>query len=81
MLDELKGSLKEKGIAFTYNDALVALLTKKSYSRTYGARNLRRTIQKELEDPMATQIINSYENPVSAIEAGAEGESVTLTAR
>ena len=30
---------------------------------------------------MATQIINSYENPVSAIEAGAEGESVTLTAR
>ena len=32
------------------DDALVELLTKKSYSLTYGARNLRRTIQKELED-------------------------------
>ena len=37
---------------------------RKSYSRTYGARNLRRTIQKELEDPMATKIINSYEEPI-----------------
>ncbi len=63
MLEELAASLKDKGITFTYDDALVALLTHKSYSRTYGARNLRRTIQKELEDPMATQIIDSYEKP------------------
>ena len=49
MLDELVGALKEKGITFTYDDALVDFLTKKSYSMTYGARNLRRLIQKELE--------------------------------
>ena len=40
MLNELVGSLKEKGITFTYDDALVELLTKKSYSLTHGARNL-----------------------------------------
>ena len=71
MLDELRDSLKEKGITFTYDATLVDFLTKKSYSRTYGARNLRRTIQKELEDPMATKIINSYEEPIIGINAAA----------
>ena len=80
MLNELVGSLKEKGITFTYDDALVELLTKKSYSLTYGARNLRRTIQKELEDPMATKIIDSYEHPVSRIHAAAENEAIRLDA-
>ena len=52
----------------------------KSISRTYGARNLRRTIQKELEDPMATKIIDSYEHPVSRIHAAAENEAIRLDA-
>ena len=78
MLGELAGSLKEKGIAFTYDDALVELLTEKSYSLTYGARNLRRTIQKELEDPMATRIIDSYETPITQIKATAEDGQVKL---
>ena len=47
-------------------------LVKKSYSATYGARNLRRTIQKELEDVMAAQIIDSYEHPVTQIHASME---------
>ena len=78
MLGELAGSLKDKGIAFTYDDALVELLTEKSYSLTYGARNLRRTIQKELEDPMATRIIDSYETPITQIKATAEDGQVKL---
>ncbi|MCF2664767.1 ATP-dependent Clp protease ATP-binding subunit [Oscillibacter valericigenes] len=78
MLDELKESLKDKGITFTYDDALVAFLTHKSFSRTYGARNLRRTIQKELEDPMATRIIDSYESPITQVKATVEDEAVKL---
>ena len=78
MLGELAASLKDKGIAFTYDDALVELLTEKSYSLTYGARNLRRTIQKELEDPMATRIIDSYETPITQIKATAEDGQVKL---
>ena len=78
MLGELAGSLKDKGITFTYDDALVDLLTEKSYSLTYGARNLRRTIQKELEDPMATRIIDSYESPITQIKATAEKQQVKL---
>ncbi|MCI7712087.1 MAG: ATP-dependent Clp protease ATP-binding subunit [Clostridiales bacterium] len=78
MLNELAGSLKEKGITFTYDDALVAWLTHKSYSLTYGARNLRRTIQKEVEDPMASKIIDSYENPITQVKATVEDEKVRL---
>ena len=78
MLGELAASLKEKGITFTYEESLVELLTEKSYSRTYGARNLRRTIQKELEDPMATRIIDSYEHPITQIQASAENGQIRL---
>ena len=80
MLGELVTSLGDKGIAFTYDDSLVEFLVEKSFSRTYGARNLRRTIQKELEDPMATKIIDSYEHPVSRIHAAAENEAIRLDA-
>ena len=78
MLDELVASLKEKSITFTYDDALVAWLTHKSYSLTYGARNLRRTIQKEVEDPLATRIIESYETPFTQVRATVEEEKVRL---
>jgi ATP-dependent Clp protease ATP-binding subunit ClpA len=78
MLGELEGSLKEKGIAFTYDDSLIRWLTEKSYSITYGARNLRRTIQKEVEDPMATQIIDSYEHPVTQARATVEDGAVKV---
>ena len=78
MLDELAASLKEKGITFTYDDALVDWVTSKSYSITYGARNLRRTIEKEIEDPMATKIIDSYENPVTQVKSTVENGEVSL---
>ena len=78
MLDELADSVKEKGLTFTYDDALVDWLVKKSYSMTYGARNLRRTIQKEVEDPMATAIINSYDHPITQVKATVEEDQVKL---
>ncbi|MEA5041663.1 MAG: ATP-dependent Clp protease ATP-binding subunit [Oscillibacter ruminantium] len=80
MLEELTASLKDKGVTLTYDDGLLAYLTHKSYSVTYGARNLRRTIQKELEDPMAAQMIDSFEHPISQIRATVEDEKVKLYA-
>ena len=64
MLRELQDALKEKGITFTWDDALLDYLVKKSYSMTYGARNLRRQIQKDLEDDIATKLIDSYLHPI-----------------
>ena len=72
MLDELQKSLEDKCLHFTWDEDVEDYLVKKSYSATYGARNLRRTIQKELEDVMAAQIIDSYEHPVTQIHASME---------
>ena len=78
MLEELCKSLSDKGYTFHYDDALVDYLVEKSYSMTYGARNLRRLIQKELEDPMAARIIDSFENPITQISATAADGAVQL---
>ena len=72
MLSELQKSLEDKGLHFTWDEDVEDYLVKKSYSATYGARNLRRTIQKDLEDTMAAQIIDSYEHPVTQIRASME---------
>ena len=78
MLDELKTSLGDKGYTFRYDEALVDYLVEKSYSLTYGARNLRRLIQKELEDPMAARIIDAFEHPITQISATVRDGAVQL---
>ena len=78
MLKELQESLLSRGLTLSWDDDLRQLLVKKAYSVTYGARNLRRTIQKELEDPISEAIIDSFEHPISAIRIRVEGETVKL---
>ena len=80
MLGELTDSLEEKGVHFTFDDALVDYLTHKSYSLTYGARNLRRLIQRELEDAIATRIIDNYAHPITQLKATAENDTIQLFA-
>ena len=78
MLGELRDSLDARGLTFDWDVSLVDYLVKKSYSVQYGARNLRRTIQKDLEDPIAEKLIDAYQNPLHALHAKADGEHVTL---
>ena len=80
MLGELRDSLAEKGLTLSWEDSLLDYLVKKSYSAAYGARNLRRLIQKELEDAIAARIIDSWEHPVPLLHASANGEELCLTA-
>ena len=80
MLGELRDSLAEKGLTLAWEDSLLDYLVKKSYSAVYGARNLRRLIQKELEDAIAARIIDSWEHPVTQLHASADGEELCLTA-
>ena len=78
MLSELKESLAARGLSLTWSEDIRRLLVKKAYSLTYGARNLRRTIQKELEDPISEAIIDSFENPISSIHISVDGDAVKL---
>ena len=78
MLSELKESLDSRGLSLSWSEDVRQLLVKKAYSVTYGARNLRRTIQKELEDPISEAIIDSFENPITAIHLTVEDDVVKL---
>ncbi len=78
MLTELRQALSERGIDFTWDESVIDALVKKSYSVTYGARNLRRTIQKDLEDPIAQKIIESFVSPLHTLHAAAD-ETGTFT--
>ncbi len=80
MLRELAETLREKDISFTWEESLMDYLVKKSYSAAYGARNLRRLIQKELEDAIASRLIESYQYPVTHLKAIADGEKLELLA-
>ena len=51
---------------------------KKAYSVTYGARNLRRTIQKDLEDPISEAIIDSFEEPISRLAIRVVEDAIVL---
>ena len=78
MLAELKDSLAARGLRLTWDEELCQMLVKKAYSQVYGARNLRRTIQRELEDPISEAIIDSFEHPISGIHVRVEQDSAVL---
>ncbi len=78
MLAELKDSLANRGLTLTWDNDLREFLAEKAYSMTYGARNLRRTIQQELEDPISEAIIDSFETPISTLHIRIADSKVEL---
>jgi len=81
MLEELRYGLECRGLTLTWSDAVRKYLVDKAYSVTYGARNLRRTIQRELEDPISEKILDSFEHPVSEILIDVSGDKLLITAK
>ncbi len=78
MLGDLKNALKEKQLEFTWDGAAEEYLVKKSYSITYGARNLRRLIQKEVEDGIASAIIDNYEQHPTHVHLTIENDKTKI---
>ena len=67
MLDELKEALAEKALTFRYSDEAAALIAEQSYSPKFGARHMRRYIQRHVEDPLAEAVIADYTHSLSQI--------------
>ena len=80
MLEELRDSLAGRGLTLSWDEDLRQYLVQKAYSMVYGARNLRRTIQKDLEDPISEKIIDSFESPISSIRILVENDAVRVEA-
>ena len=78
MLGELRQSLADRGLTITWDEAVPEKLVNDAFSTEYGARNLRRTIQRQLEDPVSEAIIDSFEVPISTIHAAVTDGTITL---
>ena len=71
----------DRELTFTWDESLVDYLVDKAYSVTYGARNLRRVLEQDVEDPISEKIIDSFEAPIEAISASAENGKVVVEAK
>ncbi len=78
MLRELSDSLNNRELSFAWDENVEKFLVQKAFSTVYGARNLRRTIQRELEDPISEAIIDSFETPISSITAFVDDSKIHL---
>ena len=78
MLEETRDAIAERGISMAWSAALIDYLVKKSYSITYGARNLRRTIQKDVEDAIAQKIIDCRGENAGHISVSADDNGVIV---
>ncbi|MBQ3211033.1 MAG: ATP-dependent Clp protease ATP-binding subunit [Oscillospiraceae bacterium] len=81
MLKELSDVLSERGKKLTWDESLIDHLVKSGYSVTYGARNLRRLIQKEIEDVVAQKVIEKRGENASVIELSAHDGKVQVNVR
>ncbi|MBQ9045260.1 MAG: ATP-dependent Clp protease ATP-binding subunit [Oscillospiraceae bacterium] len=77
MLTEVRDMMAQRGMALTWDESVIDALVKKSYSETYGARNLRRTIQKDVEDAIAAAIVDRRAQSAS-VKLTAEGEAIKV---
>ena len=67
MLEDLRTAMAERGTALTWDESVIAYLAEKGYSAVYGARNLQRLIQKDIEDAIATEIIDHLKGAAKTV--------------
>ena len=78
MLGEVRELLAERDMRLVWDESLIDYLVKKAYSVTYGARNLRRTIQKEIEDVVAAELVEKRGAKVEEIRLSSGGEKIDI---
>ncbi len=78
MMQELKSSLSEKNVNLQYDESILKYIAEKSYSVTYGARNMSRLIQKEIEDKIAGLLIENYDRSIRTIVLTVSNDSVEI---
>ena len=78
MLNELRQSLADRGLTLTCDEGVRGYLVQKAYSQVYGARNLRRTIQRDLEDPISEKIMDSFDAPIFALRVTVKDDRIVV---
>ena len=76
MLKEFVDPLSDKGITFTWDDAAISTIARLSVDGPRGARDLRNTIRRNVEDVITEKIVNSTDEPVKAVSLTADGDRI-----
>ena len=76
MLTELVDPLKDKGISFGWDDAAVSAIARLSVDGPRGARDLRNSIRRNVEDVITEKIVHSSDNPIKSVNLTADGDNV-----
>ena len=80
MLTDLRKAMAERGMTLTWDESVIDYLTKKGYSAAYGARNLQRLIQKDIEDAIATELVDRRRGAASQVGLTVREGAVTVIA-
>ena len=80
MLSDLRTAMAERGMTLTWDESIIDYLTEKGYSTAYGARNLQRLIQKDIEDAIATELVDRRRGAASQVGITIKEGSVTVIA-
>ncbi len=76
MLGKLREHMLDSGTKLVYGEEVTSHIAEKSYSEKYGARNMRRYIERHIEDKLAALVIDNYENPLSAISLSVKDDEI-----
>lgn len=78
MLGKLKAHLEDKGIKLVYGNDVLAHIAEKSYSEKYGARNMRRYIERHVEDKLANIAIENYGKDIFGMSLGVKDDDIVV---
>ena len=78
MLSELEEPLRDKDISFSYTDEAVKLIAEKSVGGTRGARDLRNFIRRNVEDKIASMIVDSVDNPIHSVTVDVDNGELSV---
>ena len=80
MLNDLKDVLDKKGVRMTWDDRVPAVIAERSFSLKFGARNMRRFIETEVEDPIANAMIANYASGVAGVHLSDKDGKIEVSA-
>ena len=80
MLIRLRDFMTEKGIKLVYNADVLNFIAEKSYSEKFGARNMRRFVERNVEDKIANIVIDNYGKTLLGISLSVVGDDISVDA-
>ncbi len=76
MMKKLEAHMSEQGIKFIYTAEVLEFIAEKSFSEKFGARNMRRFIEREVEDKLASLVLDNYETKLTGVSLSMSDGSI-----